>query len=181
MLTIKIPAKKLFDEETETFISTEETVLNLEHSLFSLSKWESLYKKPFLARKGDVRTPDEMRNYIRCMTLNDNVNPMVYYCLTTENIQQITEYMEDKMTATTINHVDNKPSRDIITAELIYHWMVALQIPFECQHWHLNKLLTLIEVCNIKSQPPKKMGRRQTMARNKALNAQRRRATGSKG
>lgn len=181
MLQIVIPASsRLWDERIEEFVSFPEQVLELEHSLVSLSKWESKWCKPFLSK--DEKTFDETIDYIRCMTLTENVDPDVYLRLTQENIIQINSYIEAPMTATTFRKDSNgKNSREQTTAELIYYWMIALNIPFECQYWHLNKLLTLIRVCNAKNSPPKKMSRSEIMNQNRALNEARRAKLNSKG
>lgn len=180
MLKIIVPAVELYDENKDEFISSKEQVLQLEHSLVSISKWESKWCKPFLTKvtKTDVETID----YIRCMTLTQNVKPEVYSCLSTENITDVINYIEAPMTATVFSNTRNgAPSREIFTSEIIYYWMVYLNIPFECQKWHLNRLLTLINVCIIKSEPAKKISTRELMNRNSALNAQRRQALGTRG
>lgn len=177
MLTIIIPETELYDEIRNEFKYVKEQKLVLEHSLVSLSKWESKWHKPFLSK--DPKTREETIDYIRCMTVN-SVDPIVYQCVSSENIQEINKYIEDPMTATTIKS-QNKGKQEIITAEIIYYWMVALQIPFECQKWHLNKLLTLINVVNIKNKPPKKMSKKDIMSRNASLNAARRQALHTKG
>ena len=180
MLTITIPERELWDEERAELISVKEQTLQLEHSLVSLSKWESKWKKPFLTKED--KTPEETIDYIRCMTLTPNVKPEVYHCLTHDNIVKINNYISDPMTATTINmHGLSKGGKEIVTSELVYYWMVALNIPFECQKWHLNRLITLIQVCNVKNTPPKKMSKRDIMSRNAALNAARRKKYNSKG
>lgn len=180
MLTITIPERELWDEERAEFVSVKEQTLQLEHSLVSLSKWESKWKKPFLTKED--KTPEETIDYIRCMTLTPNVKPEVYKCLTHDNIAKINNYISDPMTATTINmHGLSKGGKEIVTSELVYYWMVALNIPFECQKWHLNRLITLIQVCNVKNTPPKKMSKRDIMSRNAALNAARRKKYNSKG
>ena len=180
MLTITIPERELWDEERAEFVSVKEQTLQLEHSLVSLSKWESKWKKPFLTKED--KTPEETIDYIRCMTLTPNVKPEVYKCLTHDNITKINNYISDPMTATTINmHGLSKGGKEIVTSELVYYWMVALNIPFECQKWHLNRLITLIQVCNVKNTPPKKMSKRDIMSRNAALNAARRKKYNSKG
>lgn len=180
MLTIVIPETEEFDPITSTFTVHKREVLNLEHSLVSLSKWESKWKKPFLTDK--EKTPEETIDYVRCMTVNNNVDPSVYGRLSMSAVQQINDYISDPMTATTFSEDKNKKkNREVVTAELIYYWMVALQIPFECQKWHLNRLITLIRVCNIKNEPPKKMNKADIYRQNAALNAARRRMHGSKG
>ena len=180
MLEIKIPAMELFDEITGEFINITEQTLRLEHSLVSLSKWESKWCKPFLSKA--EKSKEEILDYIKCMTLSQNVDPKVYNYLTESNFREINKYIEAPMTATTFSDEKNsKGGREQVTAELIYYWMVALNIPFECQKWHLNRLLTLVKVCNIKNQPPKKMSKRDVMSRNAALNAARRKQLNTKG
>lgn len=181
MLRITIPAgEEQWDEVNEVFIYPKEQVLQLEHSLVSLSKWESKWCKPFLTKQ--EKTVEETIDYIKCMTLTQNVNPEVYKYLTVSCIDQINKYIDAPMTATTFgdNNV-TKTNREQVTAELIYYWMIALNIPFECQKWHLNRLLTLIRVCDIKNSPPKKRSRRELMKRNTALNTARRKQFNSKG
>lgn len=184
MLQITVPAQEFYDEEKDQFISTKETVLTLEHSLVSLSKWESKWCKAFLG--SDSRTNEETIDYIRCMTITPNVDPNVYYCLTQENVKEVVNYIQDPHTASNI--YDYEPGgkegkgkmKDIITSELIYYWMVALQIPFECQKWHLNRLITLVKICNVKNNP-KKMKRNDILSRNAAINEARKKAWHSKG
>lgn len=181
MLQITIPARDdLWDEANSEFVISKEQKLVLEHSLVSLSKWESKWCKPFLSRQ--EKTTEETIDYIRCMTLTQNVNPKVYNFLTDENIRDVNAYIEAPMTATWFSNSNTgKQNREQITAELVYYWMIALNIPFECQKWHLNRLLTLIRVCEIKNSPPKKMSRREILSRNAALNAARRKQLNSKG
>ena len=179
MLRIVIPGQEFWDEEKQEFINTKEQVLQLEHSLISLSKWEAKWCKVFLSKQ--EKTAEETIDYIKCMTITPNVDPEVYTRLTKENIKEIEDYIEAPMTATYFSSNDNKQSREQATYELIYYWMIALTIPFECEKWHLNRLLTLIKVCNIKNQPPKKMGKREIMSRNAALNAARRKQLNTKG
>ena len=180
MLTITVPEMELWDECNQEFIVTKGGDLQLEHSLISLSKWESKWCKPFFSKQ--EKTREETIDYIRCMTLTRNVSPNIYRCLTVKNIQDINAYIEAPMTATWFANDKNKSgSREQITSELIYYWMIALNIPFECQKWHINRLLTLIKVCSIKNQPSKKMSRREIMSRNAALNAARRRQLGTHG
>ena len=181
MLRIEIPiSPEGWDEEKNEFVAPTSKVIELEHSLISLSKWESKWEKPFLGK--EPKTLEETIDYVRCMTLSPRVDPNVYNHLTPENIRQINKYIEAPMTATWFTENKSKSrSNEQITSELIYYWMIALSVPFECQKWHLNRLLTLIRVCNIKSQPPKKMNRREILSRNAALNAARRKQFNSKG
>lgn len=181
MLQINIPlSPEGWDEEKQEFVEPIYQELRLEHSLISLSKWESKWCKSFLSSKD--KTDEELMDYIHCMTLDEDIDPIVYNYLSSDNVNQINKYIEAPMTATYFSEdKGGKSNREIITAELIYYWMIALNIPFECQYWHLNRLLTLVRVCNIKNQPPKKMSRREIMSRNAAMNAARRQQMNSKG
>lgn len=180
MLVITVPAREQWDEKNNTFIQTAEQKLTLEHSLVSISKWESKWHKPFLSK--EPKTFEETIDYIKCMTLTQNVNPNVYFNLTDDNIRSISEYINNSMTATWFVDDKNAPkNREIVTSEVIYYWMIALNIPFECQKWHLNRLLTLVRVCNEKNKPPKKMSRSTQLRNNAALNAARRASLGTKG
>ena len=180
MLTITIPATEEFNESTGEFLYTKEQTLQLEHSLLSISKWESKWCKPFLSREG--KTYEETIDYIKCMTLNKHVDDNVYACLTEANLKAIDDYIGAPMTATYFSNQDKgRKSNEQITSELIYYWMIVATIPFECQKWHINRLLTLIRVYNVKSQPPKKMSKREIMSRNAALNAARKKQMNTKG
>lgn len=180
MLQIVIPASEGWDEARQEFVNIKEQRLQLEHSLISLSKWESKWQKPFLSP--DDKTPEEIIDYVRCMTLNQHVDPDVYYGLTEENMQQINEYIESPMTATTFtNLTPSRGSHEIFTSEVIYYWMIAQSIPFECQKWHLNRLLTLIRVCNIKNSPPKKVSQAEMARQFASINAQRRKQMHTNG
>lgn len=180
MLRITIPATEQWDDSKQEFINTKEQTLQLEHSLVSLSKWESKWCKPFLSK--DTKTDEEIIDYIKCMTLTQNVDPNVYNFIPNSIKEQINKYIEAPMTATWFNEKGHgKPSSEQITSELVYYWMISLSIPFECQKWHLNRLLTLIRVCNVKSQPAKKMGRKEIMSQNAAINAARRKRLNTKG
>ena len=180
MITISIPEGSFWDPEKEEFITVKAQKLNLEHSLVSLSKWESKWEKPFLSK--DNKTDEEILDYIRCMTVSQNVDPNVYAALTTQQKNQISEYIGAKMTATWFAEDKTKaPNREIITSEIIYYWMISFNIPFECQKWHLNRLITLIRVCEAKTKPQKSMGKQALLSRNRALNEARRKALGTKG
>lgn len=180
MLHIVIPAVELWDERVQEFVSFKEQSLQLEHSLVSLSKWESKWNKPFLSAKD--KSTEETIDYVRCMTITKNVDPMIYNFLTADNISEINRYIEEPMTATTFTDFGhNKSSKEVITAELIYYWMIAYNIPFECQKWHLNRLLTLIRVCNVKNAPQQNMSKGDIMRFNAKLNAERRAKMHSRG
>jgi hypothetical protein len=181
MLTITVPDKELFNDATQEFITVKGRELCLEHSLVSLSKWESKFHKPFLVKENKPRV--EIIEYIKCMTITQNVEDNVFKAIDYKVINEVTAYLEDPMTATTFSEQEEKRTinREVITAEIIYYWMVALQIPMECQKWHLNRLLTLINVCNIKNQPKRKMSKAAILARNRALNDERRQRFDSAG
>lgn len=179
MLKIMVPSGELYDERTERFITVNGRELQLEHSLVSISKWESKWKKPFLS--GEAKSREETIDYIRCMTISQNVDPNVFLGLSEANIDAVNRYIDDPMTATTFKNSQKKPNRQIITSEIIYYWMISLEIPMECQKWHLNRLLTLIRVCDEKNQPGKKKSRKDVIAENRALNQMRRARTGSRG
>lgn len=183
MLLITVPLNEEgWDEEKQEFVIPKTVTLQLEHSLISLSKWESKWCKAFLS-KGE-KTYEQTLDYIKCMTITKNVDEEVYSRLTRANIDAINKYIEAPMTATHFYSDENKKktgSKETITSELIYYWMIALQIPVEFEKWHLNRLLTLIEVCNRKNQPPKKRSQREIMSRNAALNAARRKQLNTRG
>ena len=190
MLKITIPGQELFDPEKNLFYKTKEVTLTLEHSLVSLSKWESKWKIPFLslgqqrpgARADNTLSPEQFLDYVKCMTLTQNVDDNVYLSLTKQNLDDILHYIEDPMTATTITQQQKKGGRGrIITSELIYAWMAILRIPYECQKWHLNRLLMLIQVTGLEQEPPKKMDPRAVMKQNSSLNKARRLKHHSKG
>lgn len=178
MLYIKLPAIEMWNGEE--FVQKKELTLQLEHSLVALSKWESKWHKPFLTKT--EKTDEETIDYIRCMTITQNVDPETFYRLTENDVKAIKNYIDDPMTATTFS--DNKTgrgSKETITSELVYYWMVALNIPFKCEKWHLNRLLTLVRVCELKNAPPKKRSKKDIMSGNAALNAARRKQMNSRG
>ena len=180
MHKIVVKGREFFDERTEEFVSTKDTVLCLEHSLISVSKWESKWHKPFLSTQN--KTEEEMLDYIRCMTITQNVDNNVYYGLSQDNLMEIKNYMEDPMTATWFNDKNNPKSKQkSVTTELIYYWMISLGIPIELEKWHLNRLLTLIRVCNLENAPKKKMKRGDILKQNTALNQARRGILGTTG
>ena len=179
MLRLIIPGLEYYDEVKNEFIYYNEQALQLEHSLVSISKWESKWCKPFLDNKD--KSVEEIIDYVKCMTITQNVKPEVYDRLTEKNLREINDYIDHPMTATTFNNTNQSSSREIITSEVIYYWMITFNIPFECQKWHLNRLLTLIKVCNIKNNPPKKMSKQELLNRNRALNEARKKELKSRG
>jgi len=179
MLQIIVPSRELFNEKTQEFFYSKEYILQLEHSLVSISKWESKYKKPFISR--DQKTLEETLYYVKCMTITQNIPEEVYEYLSQENLNSINSYIEDSMTATTFSKNQSGSSREIVTSELIYYWMISQGVPMECQRWHLNRLLTLIRICSIKNSDQKPMSKRDLINRNSALNAMRRKQLNSKG
>ena len=178
MLKIAIPETEYWDSVNERFINLKPQVLSMEHSLISISKWESKWHKPF--NSDDKKTYEESLDYLRCMTLTPNVNPLIYRAIPDEAIARIDAYIHDPMTATTIKDTGNRKSREVVTSELVYYWMITLGIPMECQKWHFNRLLTLIRVCEAKNNP-KKMGRREALEQQRALNRARRAKYNTKG
>ena len=180
MLEIVVPAIEKWDERKEEFVYTKTQKLQLEHSLVSIQKWEAKWGKPFLSK--DNKTDEEMLDYIRCMTITQNVNPDTYRCLSQENLKDINEYIGADMTATWFSKTSKgKPNRRVITAELIYYWMIALNIPQECKKWHFNQLITLIRVTEAEQAPNKKPNRKEEMERRRMLNKTRRAQLNSKG
>lgn len=173
MLTLEVQDVPLFDEANNRFITAKGQILQLEHSLVSISKWEQKWKKPFLA--DGAKTPEETIDYIRCMTITQNVRPQVYDLLQPDHVRKVLEYIDDSATATWIKKKEGQgSSRQIITSELIYYYMVAFEIPFDpCQRWHFNRLMTLIRICDEKNNP-KKMSKRNAAANYRSLNAARR-------
>lgn len=180
MLTITIPGAEYFDEELEEFITYDGTVLQLEHSLVALSKWESITEKAFLGNQ--ELTPEEVLLYFQCMSIDEKTPPEIFQHLTEENIQAINKYIEAKMSATWFNDRPGRPTpRMTITAELIYHWMFSAEIPIECETWHLNRLFTLIKIYGVKNAPAKKIDKHEAARQQRELNAQRRAQHGSSG
>lgn len=180
MLQITIPAGELWDESIEEFVFVEEQTLKFEHSLISVSKWEAKWEKSFFCK--EKKTSEEIADYIKCMSITPNTEDSLFNRLSVNDIQKINDYIEAPMTATTINDPDSKKSDgSILTSELIYYNMIALNIPFECQKWHLNRLLMLIRVCEIKNRPPKKMSTRDVRQQYAAINAARRKKYNTRG
>lgn len=180
MLSITVPGVDKWDESSGEFVTTRDCRLQLEHSLVSVSKWESQTRKPFLSK--DQKTPEEMLDYIRCMTVTQNADPNVYNNLTYENIEEIYKYIDAPMTATWFSDEEkHKNGKKIVTSELIYYWMIKFEIPFECQKWHLNRLITLIRVCEAEERPNENVSKKELMRSRSALNAARRKKLGTRG
>ena len=180
MLELVVPKSEQYDDDSGCFSATKEQTLRLEHSLVSLSKWEAKWHKPYLSTKS--KTVEEQIDYVRCMTLTQNVDPNVYTAITPQLLAVVKDYIEDSMTATTFSKEQRgRRGREIVTAEIIYYWMISHQIPFECQKWHLNRLMTLINVCSAKTGPQKKMSQKDIFAQNRALNAARRKRGNTRG
>jgi hypothetical protein len=179
MLRLKVVTAEGYDETIGKFVEGDYVVLELEHSLASVSKWESKWEIPFLG--SDKKTNEQVLDYVRMMFSGAEFPEELVPFLNKKNYDDINAYINAKMTATTFREMKQPASKEIVTSELVYYWMIALGIPFECEHWHLNRLLTLIKVCNIKNQKQTKMTRQEQMAEQRKLNDERRRATGSKG
>jgi len=179
MLPLTIPEAEYYDRNTGEFFTIPEQHLKLEHSLVSISKWEAKWKKPYLSDK--PKTREESIDYIRFMTITQNVNPLVYKFISDNVIQQIQDYIDDPMSATTIKQDPKPGGKKVITSEVVYYWMTAYNIPFECEKWHFNRLLNLISIANIENTPKKKMNKNSVYSRNASINAARRAAMNSKG
>ena len=178
MLKLTIPTCELYDEEKSMFINIPERTLSFEHSLASISQWESKWHIPFLDSKD--KTIEQRNYYYWCMCLDvvelEDIRHIPY-----EQMKQIDEYIEDPMTATWINDRNKRRSNRIITAELVYCWMFNLNIPLECEKWNFNKLCTLIKVCNLENSPPQKMGKQEVLNTYRNLNAARKAKLNTKG
>lgn len=182
MLKLIVFGREFWDEKKEEFIPTKDQILSLEHSLISISKWETKWHKPFISE--NKKTNEELIDYIRCMTITQNVDSFTYKRLTKENMDQIEKYIDDPATATWFNDSregQKSSKKERITSELIYYWMIASEIPFECETWNLNRLMVLIRICSIKNKPPKKQGKKEIMKNNTSLNAARRNKIGTSG
>ncbi len=180
MLKLTVLGQELYNEVTEEFSTQPDVVLELEHSLVSLSKWESKNQKPFLA-PGE-KTPEEIIDYISCMIISPEVNSEILFRMSQQNLEDIRNYIDSKQSATTFGEMPQRPSRvEVVTSELIYYWMVAFTIPPEYQYWHLNRLFALIRICNVKNSKPKPMSKNEIAMRNREINEQRRQQYNTKG
>ena len=178
MLVIQFSDEEFFDENTETFVYRKSERIELEHSLYALSKWEEKYEKPYLNTEMSV---EELTYYINCMSWHGDISEETISRFGAKELSHIKDYIAAPHTATVINSREKGGSKkEIITSELIYYWMIAMEIPFECDKWHLNRLLMLIKVCGIKNNP-KKMGKRDTMMSNSQLNKMRKASWGTRG
>lgn len=180
MYKLTIPGRRLLNEKTNEIYTVKEQTIAIEHSLVSISKWESTWRKPFLSN--DKKTKEELQDYVRCMTLTQNVDPLTFICLTPHNYEEINKYINTDQTATTFGKNEEKPlKKEVITSELLYFWMINYNIPFECAKWHLSRLIALIRICQIKNQPSKQMSKNAILHQNAKLNAQRRALMHTKG
>jgi len=179
MLTIIVGGTEFYDELKEKFVVDGGTPLKLEHSLVSLSKWEATYERPFLGK--EEKTGEEVLAYVQCMAMDQKTPGEVFQQLSVKNFEAINEYIDAKMTATWFSDAPVPRTTEVVTAELVYYWMTVFNIPWEAQHWHLNRLFTLIRICNIKAAKPKKMSRTELAARQRSLNEQRKAQLGTKG
>lgn len=183
MLKITVNGPEFYNQETEEFEYPQSFEVELEHSLASVSKWESIHEKPFL--DNDAKTREERLSYVQCMSFSREISPEELLVLGSEEMDRIGAYIESKQTATRFAEMPKKPGPiKIITAEVIYYWMVSFNIPFECEHWHLNRLLTLIRVCGsetAKHKPASKSEKRDAMKRMRELNEQRKAQLGTRG
>ena len=182
MLSIVVPDQETWDAKNRVFVMRKGMTLQLEHSLVSLSKWESKWCKPFLSKL--EKTDEELLDYIKCMTITQNVHPEIYSRIATSKdlIDKIRDYINAPMTATTFSKEDGgKGRREAVTAEIIYYWMVSFNIPVKFETWHLNRLLTLIRVCSVKNASPKKQSKKDIMSRQAALNAARKKRLNTRG
>ena len=178
---ITVPEQEFFNSETNEFYTIKPTTFKIEHSLVAIAKWESKWHVAFLDENVE-KTPEMMLDYIKCMTISQNVNPEVYNHLPPSVIKEINDYIGDPMTATVFSDNGKGVNRgEFVTNELVYYWMVASNIPLECEKWHFNRLMTLIRICGEKNKDPKKMNRRDILNRNRALNEARKRAHKTRG
>lgn len=182
MLRIAVQGDELYNEETEEFLTLPNFVVELEHSLVSLSKWESKFEKPFLG-PGE-KTRDEVLHYIMCMILTKEVPDLILTKLYSVHMSEINDYIDSKQSATTFGQMPGEGRKgppEVVTSELIYFWLVNYNIPFDCETWNLNRLFALIKICNVKNGKKKKMSRREVAQRNRELNAQRKAKLGTNG
>jgi hypothetical protein len=180
MLKIIVLGDEYFNEEESTFETVGDVELTLEHSLISLSKWESIHQKPFLDQTD--KTSEEIAAYVEAMILTEEYPTDILSRFSDKNYKEINAYIESSESATTFGSMPKEGGRgETITSELIYYWMVAFTIPFECESWHLNRLFALIRICNIKNAPPKKMSRHEAAHRNREINAARRAQYNTRG
>lgn len=179
MLKLNINPVEVYNEITEEFVTTPGLKLRLEHSLYTISKWESRWMKPFLGIR--EKTDSELLDYIICMDTTETLTLDAVQQISQNDLTRILTYINSSMTATTFGKANDSKNKEIITSELIYYWMIALQIPLECEHWHLNRLMTLIKICNIKNSPTKKQNTQTMLAEQRELNKKRRMQHNSTG
>ena len=182
MLRLFLRSVETFNEDTQEFETIGGTSVDLEHSLYTVSKWEEIHKEPFGQATVDIRF---VMGYLECMCVTENIPSSYWACLTHQQLNDVMQYIQDPHTAHVFNRQQQKPSRRrTVTAELIYCWMITLNIPIEFEHWHFNRLMTLIEVCTKENAPKKPMTKAEKAAavkRQRELNAARRAKYNSKG
>lgn len=177
---VEIPEREFFDEENNRFIKVPQTTLLMEHSLVSISKWESKWHIPYLSNK--PKTREQTIDYLRCMTITQNVDPFLFYCIPDKELLKIKDYIENPMTATTFSDEEGKGhTKKVLTSEVLYYYMTMYNIPVEFEKWHINRLLTLIKVCSEENKPKKKIGSKKLASKYASLNAARRAKLNSKG
>lgn len=177
MLHLTIPKQEIYNDSLEEFQTVGPFNLQMEHSLLSISKWESKTKKSFFRQESTV---EDTILYFKCMTIN-KVDDVAFSLLTQENVREIREYIDDSKTATTFKNTNEKKSRELITSELVYYWMTTMNIPFEAEKWHFSRLITLIRIHTAKNTPQKKRSKSELLAENRAINEARRKQFNTKG
>lgn len=180
MLELKLERQEFYDEEKNEFFTTEPIELRFEHSLVTLSKWESKFEKRFLDEA--EKTNEEILGYVECMLLDDIDFSKVKSRLNQSHMTQINAYINAKNSATTFNEVQNSRGQtEAITSELIYYWMTIFKVPLACEDWHLNRLFTFIRVCNLKQQKPKKRSPHEIARERAEINERRKKELNTNG
>lgn len=178
MYPLTLPDFEAYNSETNEFVSIKGKTYKLEHSLISISKWESKWHRPFLSPTDGPRTPAETLDYVRCMCINDEIPESVLPYISRDEMDKIMKYINDPMTATTFSKRRKqraaRNSSTFVTSEVLYWQMSMFSIPYKCEQWHLNRLLTLLRVCEEKGQTPQKMSERDILRQYASANAARR-------
>lgn len=153
--------------------------LQFEHSLRSLSKWESKNKIAFLA--GREKTPAQMVDYYRCMLLSPE-DPDLVYLLDPSQMEELTNYINENQTASSVpNEGPTQYNPETTTSELVYFWMTALKINWEAQDWHFSRLMMLVQITSYKQQPPKKRNPREVLSDMRRENERRKKLFNTSG